>query len=304
MTTLTVPCFHTTLMGVLRGVGDHLGLPHSDATLYRGSGHAFLINIHRQLCPSGPYCWKMERYVELAAGLGIEIADRGFFSNASSAHERAAVEAVLRERLDAGAPCSLLNMENQLITGYDASGFDLAQPWERSEFPPARLSFGSWAEFGDEIHVSFFTYGRTEPQSSRQIAEAALRCALDMLVRPQEFSDGDYAAGLRAYDNWIAAVEAGHGASHGNWWNATVWAECRARAADYLAEAGRVLPELTDPATELVAAYGTIAGYLERLADREMDRSDKLDLLRETQRLEEANVERLRWALEILADGG
>lgn len=300
MTTLTVPCFNTTLMGVLRGVADHLDLPHSDATLYGGSGHAFLINIHQQLCPSGPYCWKRERYIELAAGLGIEIADRGFFSNASPADERAAVEAVLRERLDAGELCSLLNMENQLITGYDASGFDLSQPWEM----PARLSFGSWAEFGDEIHVSFFTYRRTEPQSSRQIAEAALRCALDMLVRPQEFSGGDYAAGLRAYDNWIAAVEAGHGASHGNWWNATVWAECRARAADYLAEVGRELPELADPATELVAAYGTIAGHLERLADKEMERDAKLDLLRETQRLEEANAERLRWALEILADGG
>ena len=34
--------FHTTLLGVLRGVADHLEIGVSDAMLFGGSGHAFL----------------------------------------------------------------------------------------------------------------------------------------------------------------------------------------------------------------------------------------------------------------------
>ena len=52
---------NTTLMGVLRGVVDYCGLDISDATLYGSSGHAFVINIHAELCPSGPYCWDLSR---------------------------------------------------------------------------------------------------------------------------------------------------------------------------------------------------------------------------------------------------
>ena len=51
--------FETTLMGVLKGVADYFDIAVSDAWLFGGSGHAFLINIHEQLCPSGPYVWKL-----------------------------------------------------------------------------------------------------------------------------------------------------------------------------------------------------------------------------------------------------
>ena len=48
--------------------------------------------------------------------------------------------------MDEDSPCSLLNMENQLITGYDDTGFDTAQPWcpHNKDFPPRRLSSGTW----------------------------------------------------------------------------------------------------------------------------------------------------------------
>ena len=59
---------------------------------------------------------------------------------------RSKLEATLRERMDEDSPCSLLNMENQLITGYDDTGFDTAQPWypHNKDFPPRRLSSGTW----------------------------------------------------------------------------------------------------------------------------------------------------------------
>jgi hypothetical protein len=65
----------------------------------------------------------------LTGNLGISITDMGFFSGESSAEEKARVEELLRKNLDAGVPCSVLNMENQLITGYDDTQFILGTPW-------------------------------------------------------------------------------------------------------------------------------------------------------------------------------
>jgi hypothetical protein len=110
---------HTTLMGVVKGALNRHGTGVDDPTVFGASGHAFLINIHQQLCPSGPYCWKREARICLIRNLGLELHDLGFFSPQNTMEERAAVEKQLKESLAEGIPCSLLNLENQLITGYD-----------------------------------------------------------------------------------------------------------------------------------------------------------------------------------------
>ena len=97
---LTQPPFETTLMGVLRAVTDHFGIGVSDAVVYGGSGHAFLINVHEALCPSSPYCWKPDGFYPLVRNLGVEMTDLGFFHGGSSAEERAAVEEKLKVHLE------------------------------------------------------------------------------------------------------------------------------------------------------------------------------------------------------------
>ena len=38
------------------------------------------------------------------------------------------------------------------------------QPWApKTNFPPARLSFGTWKEFGDKFHVNFYTVKKIKP---------------------------------------------------------------------------------------------------------------------------------------------
>ena len=108
--------FNTTMMGAMRGALDYYGIAASDAFLYGASGHAFVMNIHKELCPSGPYCWNREPVDALLANVGLRVEALGFFHAGSGAEERARVEARLRESLAAGVPCFLLNMENQLIT--------------------------------------------------------------------------------------------------------------------------------------------------------------------------------------------
>ena len=97
----------------------------------------FLINIHEQLCTSGPYCWNTAGFERLIGNLGLRRADLGFFSSDSRPEDRHKIEAQLRTALDQNIPCALLNLENQLITGYDDAGFLTAQPWApHVNFPP------------------------------------------------------------------------------------------------------------------------------------------------------------------------
>ncbi|MEW6755873.1 MAG: hypothetical protein AB1505_33585 [Candidatus Latescibacterota bacterium] len=301
---LRVPCCNTTLMGVVRGVADYYGLPASDALLYGGTGHAFLMNIHEALCPSGPYCWNPEPFVAGLRNLGLVRTDHGFFGTGSSAGERAVVEGLLRSKLEAGIPCSLLNMENQLITGYDDSGFLTTQPWApHVDFPPAHLSFGTWAELGQEFHLSFFSFERREPATPLETVVASLEYAVDVWRRPERHTGPAYGVGPRAYDNWIAAVEQGHGASHGNWWNGTVWAECRSRAADYLRELAAEHPQAREAGAALGQEDGIIAANLGLASDKEMDPAAKVALLRQTRAAEEACIPRLETLAESLRAG-
>lgn len=281
-----MPPFNTTLMGVIQGALRYYGIEVSDATVFGVSGHAFLINIHEQLCPSGPYCWRREPMEPLLRNLGLEMRDLGFYSPSSTPDERAKVEAVLRETLDRGIPCSLLNMENQLIGGYDERGFFTAQPWARnSEFPPARLTFGTWQEFGERYHVTFYALERGTPAERRKAVLDSLDYAVDVHMNPTRHSREGYGVGPEAYANWIRATPE-HGGSHGNWWNATVWSECRRMASAWFTEIGRAYRAVTDAASDLAHAYRHIADALERVSDRTMDPGVKITLLEETKVME------------------
>lgn len=285
--------FNTTMMGVLRGALDYHGIPASDAFLFGASGHAFLINIHKELCPSGPYCWNHAPVLDLIANLGVRMTLLGFCDAAAAGGERARLEERVRALLDKGAPCSLVNMEHQLITGYDDAGFITAQPWPGcSEFPPARLTFGAWDELGDTFHVSFHSLTPVAPAQRSDAVQASLRYAVDLHRNPAAHTSVDYGAGPLAYANWVRAVEDGHGASHGNWWNAVVWAECRRHAAAYFEEiAGEYVAP--DDAALLAREYRAIGDLLMRCSDRQASDHTKIELLDEAARRETDCIERI-----------
>ncbi|MFH1570755.1 MAG: hypothetical protein ABIL09_22375 [Gemmatimonadota bacterium] len=299
ITGLKMACFNTTKVGVLRGVLDHYGLNGTDAWAFGASGHAFAINIHETLCPSGPYCWDNGPFHRLVRNLGVAVEDCGFFSQQSGAEERRKVEAALVKELDQGVPCSLINMENQLITGCDDTGFLTAQPWApHVDFPPRHLTFGTWEELGKEIHLDFFIWRRAEPAPAREAAAASLEYAVDMARNPGAHTREPYAAGLQAYPKWVAAVRAGHGSSHGNWWNGTVWAECRRMASAYLTEIGERFPAAAEMSNPLAAAYGAVAEMLGQASDKELDADRKVGLIEAAAQEEAAAVE----GLPALAD--
>lgn len=297
--------FETTLMGVLKGVADYFDIAVSDAWLFGGSGHAFLINIHEQLCPSGPYVWNYEPFYSLVRNLGVSMKDLGFFSAESTPGERAKIEEVLKKNIDAGNPCSLLNMENQLISGYDDSHFIVEKPWPKVDLPitPKTLTFQTWKELGDEMHINFFTFAKTGKADDETIIKESLSYALDLTQNPDRHREREepYHIGLKAYDVWIKAIKDGHGTSHGNWWNGTVWWECRRMASRYFSEiAQKYQGKISKKATELSNQYKKIAKLLKRASDKKLADNEKIQTLQEAQKAEEFCINKIEELLNVL----
>lgn len=300
LTGLKQPPLNTTLMGVLHGAAGFLGVNPEAPMLFGLSGHAFLINIHRMLCPSGPYCWNREKVEPLLENIGIRITDLGFFGPDSTREQRGELEGRIRAYLDRGIPCALLNMENQLITGYDRDGFLVAQPWAPAcDFPPGRLAFGSWKEFGDEVHASFYALEKTRPAPLRSAISDSLEYAVDLWMRPGGHSFPGYGIGPAAYDNWIAAVP-GEGSGHGNWWNAAVWSECRGMAAMFFKKVGEIFPAHVNATDRVHHLYAAIAGNLEKAGDKSMPAEEKVEVLRRTKEMEEEAVSAITLFREAL----
>jgi hypothetical protein len=192
-------------------------------------------------------------------------------------------------------------MEYQLITGYDDTGFFTAQPWApHVDFPPAHLTFGTWAEMGNEVHVNFFTHPRCASLPEREIIAHSLQYAVDVYRHPQTHTADPYSVGAGAYARWINGVKNGHGAEHGNWWNATVWAECRAQAAAYFTEIAPQLPGSAEVAAGLSASYGQIASALKQVSEASFGSSEKIAVLEQAAALEAQAIEQIEQLVDRL----
>lgn len=303
LTNIKQPPYNTSIMGVIRGVLDYYDIKVSDAMAFAGSGHAFLINIHEVICPSGPYVWNYDGFIRLLRNLGLETIDLGFVHAGSAAAERGELEQKLRQHLDQGAPGSVCNMDNQIITGYESDHFLLTQPWSCvTDITPPTLTFGTWAEFGKEIHANFFAFKKIAAATENKVIRDSLEYAVDLFDNPGKYSMPKYGIGALAYDNWVKGVEQGHGKEHGNWWNGTVWSECRSQAADYFAEiAGKVPAAAAASARDLSTAYREIAGGLERISDKEMDQAEKIGIIKALKKTEINAVNSIKGMLILLS---
>lgn len=293
---LEQPPYDTSLMGVVKGALDHFGLDHTAAETFVVSGHAFVINIHEELCPSGPYVWNYETFMRLVANLGLAMAPLGtLLATTSTPDEKAELEGKVKGAMDEGAVCSLLNLENQLLLGYDDEGFIAAQPWAAVDSTPGRLTFGTWEEYSAGPPVTFFKFAEAAPPSKMPVHDA-LDFAVEVWENSDRYVEDRYGLGAAAYANWLSAIDAGHAGEHGNWWNAVVWAECRERAGDYFQSiAAAEFPGAIDRqrARLLAVDYRALSRLLCRASDKTASAEQKHLLVTKARDLESRCVERI-----------
>ena len=93
-------------LGCIKGCLDYLKIDISDAWLFGGTGHAFVINIHEVVCPSGPTAWRTDMLFTLGKNLGF--AAEGVFgikSEPDFAEKQKLAWEKIRGAIDEGVPC-------------------------------------------------------------------------------------------------------------------------------------------------------------------------------------------------------
>jgi hypothetical protein len=236
----------TTHIGCIKGCVDYLKLNISLPWIFGGTGHAFIMNVHEELCPSGPTAWKALMLFELAPNLGYKtdgvLSFRGGHGGCTKWTDAAqAAWDFARKKLDQNIPVYAWEMdipEYYCIHGYDEKGY-----YYNGCLADAGKGPMPWQELDKKetgvIDMTAVHLG--EPAPPAKVAKEAFEKALFFATNPDGFVYPKYASGLKAYDYWMkfldGSIDYNEGHAMGIGYNGEVWAECRRYAVDFLDEA-------------------------------------------------------------------
>ncbi len=256
-------------LGCVKGCLGHLGVDISWPWLYGGTGHAFIINIHKVVCPSGPTAWHTEMLFRLAPNLGYRLA--GVFGNKNDsdfASKQEEAWALVRGSLDRDIPCygwELRVPEFYTIYGYDDVGYYCSGPGCDSGEGPK-----PWQEVGtSKIGIlEIYSVQPCDPEPDEKVVKKALAFAIRHAESPGKWIYPDYRSGPKAFDVWAEALERGTANRFGEGYNTSVWTECRGEAVAFLKEARARLAGKADSLfDEAILHYSVVHSKLRALMD-------------------------------------
>jgi DNA-binding HxlR family transcriptional regulator len=293
-------------LGCLESCGQFLGLEISSSWWYGATGHAFILNIAQDVCPSGPTAWRPTIVYEGAQNLGCKI--EGVFKpkgDAQYEEAKAQVWSFVRKTIDARHPVYGWQIgdiaDYYLIYGYDETGY-----YYKGYFQEEGAGPKPWKEIG-QMMLDVMSVQRVHPQSDGVVVKQALEKVLKHAQNPPEwiFTGQGYRSGLEGYEQWIAALEQGTAVQFGNSYNAQVWTECRQHAVGFLQEAQtRVKGKAKTYFAKAIAQYQQVAEHLGKVAELYPFQKDELtmDPIKVDATSRQA-AEQLRAAREAEADG-
>jgi hypothetical protein len=246
-------------LGCIKGCLNYLGIDLSDPWLYGGTGHAFVINLHEGVCPSGPTAWKTVKLFQLGKNLGYRLDGVFGFKHQDDFTElqKRAWEHT-QQAIDQGHPCygwELEIPEYYVVYGYDDVGYYYSGPGcDEGKGPKP------WQELGDTgIGVlELYSVWPGEAADDATTVKQALTFALEHAASPKEWIFEHYRAGLEGFDNWIRALQEGKASDMGMRYNTAVWLECRQNAVGFLEEAKERLAGRANALFEEALAHYTV----------------------------------------------
>ncbi len=257
-------------LGCVKGCLEYLGSDISWAWLYGGTGHAFVINIHEVVCPSGPTAWHYTSLLlDLAPNLGYQLTGLyGEKKNPDFAAKQEQAWEMVRESLDKGLPCygwELDIPEWYVIYGYDDVGyFYSGAGCDGGKGPKPWQGIGT----SDIGLFEMYSVQPTSPAPPDKVVKDAFALVLKHAESPEEWIYPKYRSGPAGFDLWAEALEQGTADRFGQGYNGAVWAECRAEAVWFLAEARNRLPGKADALfIEAISHYSNVAARLRKLSE-------------------------------------
>ena len=254
----------TSHIGCLKGCLDFLNLDVSEAWLYGGTGHVFIMNIHSVVCPSGPTAWKFDIIYKLCRNLGFIVESIDAWKEHPDFKEKQEGAWInTRKTIDEGLPCYGWEFdipEFYVVYGYDDVGYYYSGAGcddGKGPFPWEKLGMSD---------IGFLAMYRVKPgqkADDRTVVREALEFAVEFAEKPENWVLPDYRSGSAAYDAWIKAIEIGDAHAWGMAYNSAVWAECRKFAVEFLEEAKARLDQVDSGLfDEAVQNYNMVAKIL------------------------------------------
>jgi hypothetical protein len=255
-------------LGCVGGCLDYLGMDVSDAWLFGATGHAFILNIHDVVCPSGPTAWNAEMLRKLGGNVGY--SSRGLCASRGDAdfdEKRKLIWENTKLALDNGLPTfgwELAIPEYYVVCGYDDVGYYYSGPLCEGVAGPK-----PWQELGaSDIGVlEMYSLVKGEAADERTTVRDALAFALAFAESPAKWVFPKYKAGIAGFDKWTKALEGGTAHGLGAAYNAAVWLECRELAVEFLKEAKERLGEPAAAFDGAISHYEVVAENLKKVAE-------------------------------------
>jgi hypothetical protein len=296
------PAVATSMMGSLHGAVNTWDSTYALSDLFGYSGHAFILNIERTLCPSGPTAWDwgailfpLRQIVSLK-----RICATCDMRDADEARELIWLRSV--EAISANHPVIIWDAilpEFYLVYGIDDEKCEYfvhgpASGRVNGKIPmnaPGRHTGRVWALFPAP-------HEHADKIAARNLA---LRGAVNWHKWHNE-DDAQWVFGGDAWDVWINALqedEMPHDAGELSY-NHTVFAECRRNATEFLTNQG-------EDFAEAAAEYNKVAGALEEMckiwpfpapAPDKAVRKELIDLLKTAKEAEDKAVNSLKITLD------
>jgi len=256
-------------IGCLKAAAEYLSVRVSTPWLFGTTGYAFLLNIHKELCPSGWHVVDMPIQEALRnVGLNVDhlVEARHAWDSTGVLQERAWEHT--RRAIKAGKPCYGYDLEigdYYAIHGYDGRGYYYSGPGcDQGKGPLPWQDYGVTNQVGI-IHINAVT--PCDPAEDTLVVRNALELALKQAASV-EGANELYACGLAGYDQWIAALEGGCAEGWGAPYNAACYAETRHNAVAFLEEAKQRIgnEQLDGLFDEAIGHYEKVAAALKQVA--------------------------------------
>ena len=254
------PALATTMMGSLYGAIHTWDDSITLTDLFGYSGHAFILNIERTLCPSGPTAWD---WGATLFPLRQMFTLRRLCASCDMRSPEEARELIWQRTvnsLDAGRPVVLWDViypEFYLAYGYDAERGEYLVQGPGAESHEQRAAA---TRLGMHTGQVWALFPAAHESVNREAArDLALRGAIAWHHWPNA-ANAQWTFGGDAWNVWIAAIseeELAH-PSNAVSCNHFVYAECRQHAAAFLATLGVEF-------TEAAAAFQRVATELQAL---------------------------------------
>ena len=276
---LAPPASWASYVGATSSVLKSRKLKCDNADVAGMSGYAFMVNVHPELCPSGPTAFDWEMLVEGTVALGLDVQ---LVTAPRQAEDDARLAAELFEKvkaeIDAGRCCVVWGAtcapEFAVVYGYQGNCYLVRSyrtvrrgctrvlgPGEALEDPVPFDRLEAPGCFG------VFLFGETVKRDVTRADRGAITRAVQLLRDRHPCYDPTYRHGAGAFKVWAEALEKPPGkvSIFGNAYNAVVYQELQACASVFCGRLAKRYPFASRPLDKAATDLATSWQNLERV---------------------------------------